>query len=112
MIYAELYGQDGEPYIKDRGIFLSIQEFLPYRSRGWSSTREINRMADNQLTLLERLNNKWQDSHGSFNGITDGRGVVEFARQAISSEIDRILHPLDTDSARIAKLVALQEEAS
>lgn len=32
--------------IAEKGVFLSIAEFLPYRRAGWTGTEETNRMAD------------------------------------------------------------------
>ena len=49
MFYAERMGEEGEPYIAERGIFLSIAEFAPYRKAGWSGTRETNAAADAYL---------------------------------------------------------------
>ena len=36
-----------------RGVFLSMQEFLPYRADGWSGTDETNEMADALLYANE-----------------------------------------------------------
>ena len=52
MIYAELLRsgeRSSEPYVVDRGIFFSIEEFVPCRKRGWSSTDENNAAADAAL---------------------------------------------------------------
>ena len=52
MIYGELLRsgeRSSEPYVVDRGIFFSIEEFAPYRKRGWSSTGENNAAADAAL---------------------------------------------------------------
>lgn len=51
MFYAERLGGRGEPYIAERGVFLSIEEFAPYRKAGWSSTREIDALADAYLAV-------------------------------------------------------------
>ena len=48
MFYAERIA-DGE---KERGVFLSIAEFAPYRALGWESTGEINSAADAYLFQL------------------------------------------------------------
>lgn len=32
--------------IVERGVFLSIEEFLPYREKGWSGTPDTDAMAD------------------------------------------------------------------
>ncbi len=48
MIYAELVTDK----IEDRGVFVSLSEFLPYRVKGWTSTAEINEAADNRLAEL------------------------------------------------------------
>lgn len=57
-IYAERYGDKdkGESYITDRGVFLSMEEFLPYRAAGWRSTREIDAEADRILSVRARPN--------------------------------------------------------
>ena len=47
MFYAERIG--GEK--AERGIFLSIEEFLPYRKRGWSGTPETDKLADDEIRL-------------------------------------------------------------
>ena len=49
MFYAERLGGEGEPYIAERGIFLTIKEFAPYRKAGWSGTRETDAAADAYL---------------------------------------------------------------
>ena len=46
MIYAEHELNDGS---LEKGIFLSLTEFLPYRECGWSSTSDINEIADAML---------------------------------------------------------------
>lgn len=38
--------------IVEKGIFMSMSEFLPYRLDGWSSTKDINKEADERLRLL------------------------------------------------------------
>jgi hypothetical protein len=48
MIYAELVTDK----IEDRGVFVSLSEFLPYRVKGWTSTLEINEAADSRLAEL------------------------------------------------------------
>ena len=48
MIYAELVTDK----IEDRGVFMSLSEFLPYRVKGWTSTPEINKAADKRLAEL------------------------------------------------------------
>ena len=48
MIYAELVTDK----IKDRGVFTSLSEFLPYRVKGCTSTPEINKAADDRLVEL------------------------------------------------------------
>ena len=55
MFYAERMGDQskGEPYIAERGVFLSIEEFAPYRKAGWSGTREIDAAADAVLARPE-----------------------------------------------------------
>lgn len=39
--------------IVERGVFLSMDEFLPYREKGWSGTPDTDAMAD-QL-IIENL---------------------------------------------------------
>jgi hypothetical protein len=46
MFYAEKI--EGNK-IAERGVFLSIDEFAPYRIAGWSGTKETNKLADAQL---------------------------------------------------------------
>lgn len=48
MFYAERIA-NGE---KERGVFLSIAEFAPYRAIGWESTGEINSATDAYLLEL------------------------------------------------------------
>ena len=52
MFYAEILGdtEKGEPYILDRGVFLSIDEFIPYRIKGWSGTKINNDFADSIIS--------------------------------------------------------------
>jgi hypothetical protein len=51
MFYAERLGDKskGEPYIAERGVFYSLEEFLPYRKLGWEGTKETNELADSAL---------------------------------------------------------------
>jgi hypothetical protein len=37
----------------EKGIFLSVSEFLPYRVKGWSATDEWNAEADKRITRQE-----------------------------------------------------------
>ena len=55
MFYAEKLGESGP----ERGVFLSIAEFVPYRALGWEATSEINLLADAYLFELgaQELNN-------------------------------------------------------
>lgn len=46
LFYAERLGNEGEPYIAARGVFTSIEEFAPYRLKGWSGASDTNRLAD------------------------------------------------------------------
>ncbi len=47
MHYAERLGDgENEPYIAERGIFYSVEEFVPFRKKGWSGTDEFNAEAD------------------------------------------------------------------
>lgn len=50
MIYAERY-DDTTGYIAEKGVFLSMEDFLPYRQEGWSSTTEIDARADELIQL-------------------------------------------------------------
>ena len=54
MFYAERLGNkdEGEDYIAERGVFLSIEEFIPYRRKGWSGTSKIDAEAD-RLIIAE-----------------------------------------------------------
>lgn len=51
MFYGERIGDPdkGEPYIAERGVFYSIEEFAPYRAKGWEGTKETNAAADSYL---------------------------------------------------------------
>ena len=49
LFYAELIDADG---IADRGVFMSLEEFLPYRVKGWSGTAAIDAEADAALAQL------------------------------------------------------------
>ncbi len=55
-IYAERMGDDNEPYIAERGMFFTMSEFLPYREKGWESTKEINEEADRKMEELKIIN--------------------------------------------------------
>ncbi len=48
MFYAEKIDDvdAGESRIDQRGIFISLDEFVPYRLKGWSGAAEINAAAD------------------------------------------------------------------
>ena len=48
MFYAERMGDmdAGESYIAERGVFLCIEEFVPYRRMGWEASKQINAIAD------------------------------------------------------------------
>jgi hypothetical protein len=46
MFYAERIGGPGEPYIAERGVFMSLAEFAPYRAKGWEGTKETNAAVD------------------------------------------------------------------
>ncbi len=52
MIYAERYGTGDEPYIAERGVFFTLSEYLPYRVKGWESTKEVDAEADSRLAEL------------------------------------------------------------
>lgn len=47
-IYAELVTD----IIADRGWFLSLSEYLPYRAAGWGSTPDVDTLADARLAEL------------------------------------------------------------
>lgn len=51
--YAERLGDTdkGEPYIAERGVFNSLEEFLPYREAGWEGTKQVNEAADAEIKL-------------------------------------------------------------
>ena len=51
MIYAERYGKEGEPYIAEKAIFLSLDEYIPYREKGWEATVEVDKKADEIIKL-------------------------------------------------------------
>ncbi len=51
MIYAERYGSSGEPYIAERGVFLSMDEYIPCREKGWESLPETDAKADEIIKL-------------------------------------------------------------
>lgn len=68
MFYAERLGDHtkGEPYIAERGIFLSIEEFLPFREKGWRGTEDTNEMADRMIienTVGESLEDMGLEEH-------------------------------------------------
>jgi len=48
MFYAEKWSVDnnGKSFISDRGVFISIAEFAPYREKGWSSSPDNDFLAD------------------------------------------------------------------
>jgi len=43
MFYAE---RIEDCKIIERGVFVSVEEFIPYREKGWSGTKEIDKVAD------------------------------------------------------------------
>ena len=47
MIYAELQVDGGY----EKGIFLTLAEFVEYRKQGWSGCKEVNAMADAVIEL-------------------------------------------------------------
>ena len=50
MFYAEkINGPFDQP---EKGVFLSIEEFAPYRALGWSGSGEVNALADAYLLEL------------------------------------------------------------
>ena len=51
MIYAERFGKEGEPYIAERGVFMSVEEYVPYRKKGWESTPDIDAKADEIIKI-------------------------------------------------------------
>lgn len=51
MFYAERYGKEGEPYIAEKGVFMSMDEYLPYREKGWEATIEIDKKADELIKI-------------------------------------------------------------
>lgn len=51
IIYAERIDDDAG-YIAERGVFLTLGEFLPYRAKGWISTQEVNDAADLRLSMF------------------------------------------------------------
>lgn len=55
MFYAELVDYSGHHNfeIMDKGIFFSIEEFIPYRICGWSGVTEIDRLADEAIAKAE-----------------------------------------------------------
>lgn len=53
MFYAERLGGEGEPYITERGVFTSLEEFIPYRRQGWSGTQETDEAADALIAAVD-----------------------------------------------------------
>jgi hypothetical protein len=56
MFYAERIGdpEKGEPYIAERGVFYSLEEFAPYREDGWEGTMATNAAADAYIAQRKR----------------------------------------------------------
>ena len=85
LYYAERLGGPGEPYIAERGIFLSIEEFAPYRAKGWEGTKETNAAADAFLQE-QAIREIAQEAHsmGRLYSESDERELpaVEFQRVA------------------------------
>ncbi len=52
LIYAEHREADGS---LSQGTFIGLAEFMPYRERGWSSTDEIDKLADQALLDAKHL---------------------------------------------------------
>ena len=56
MFYAE---RIDDYRIVEKGVFLSIGEFVPYRIKGWSGTKETNRAADAAIMALGDEQDSW-----------------------------------------------------
>lgn len=52
LFYAERLGDPDrdEPYIAESAVFTSIEEFLPYRLKGWTGSDKTNAAADAMLS--------------------------------------------------------------
>ena len=67
MFYAERIedpatsGQDG--WIAERGVFMSLDEFVPYRRQGWSGTQETDAAADSLIAAQDAKAPKRCTSH-------------------------------------------------
>jgi hypothetical protein len=76
LIYGERLGNPdmGEPYIAERGVFTSYEEFAPYRAAGWSGTSRANSITD---ALLARARNEMDEvaRDGAWNHEELGNGV-------------------------------------
>lgn len=48
LFYGERLGDQskGEAYIAEQGVFTSIEEFIPYRLKGWTAAKKNNELAD------------------------------------------------------------------
>ncbi|MGL4666467.1 MAG: hypothetical protein ACRCWR_00885 [Saezia sp.] len=56
LFYAERLGGEGEQYIAERGVFNSLEEFVPYRRRGWSGTEKTDAAADLLIVAMDEAN--------------------------------------------------------
>jgi len=56
MFYAERVS-DG--LIAEKGVFLSLAEFLPYRRKGWEGTDETNAAADAVCAQDDATDARW-----------------------------------------------------
>ena len=52
MFYAERVAEE-QCRIAERGIFISLDEFAPYRLKGWSGTKEMDRAMDELLRYFD-----------------------------------------------------------
>jgi len=55
MNYAERLGNKDEEYIAERGVFYSVEEFVPFRKLGWSGVPEFNAKADKIILDEEKI---------------------------------------------------------
>ena len=64
MIYGERLGDrdKGEEYIAERGVFFSVEEFVPYRRLGWEGTTKTNTLAD-EIIRLDDLHSVGEAAH-------------------------------------------------
>jgi len=62
--------------IVERGVFLSIEEFLPYREKGWSGSPDTDFLADKMI--VENLAGESLEDMGLEEAFEESIGVKDY----------------------------------